>query len=176
MHLNPSDKVLLYNLLGHGNLQTSRVLFLGNEFGLASTTLERYLEELRNLVKNNQVNLIGKNYWDGFLFNTNGEAPVSSVFVQFISRLMLALRENNEEWFYTLSFADKIKLNNYILTEFHKKESSTINIRPLPQSNESTWVYDNINQKEYYKDFNFYLDKHQRDVFSEERIEKIKKV
>jgi hypothetical protein len=176
MILENPDKLLFYNLLGHGNLQTSRVIFLGNEFGLASTTLEKYLENLRNVVKNNQVNLIGKNWWDGFLFNTNGEAPITSIFVQFISRLMLALRENNEEWFYNLTFSDRVKFNNYILNEFHKTESSTINIRPLPRHTESTWIYDNIDKGEYNKDFNFFLDKHQRNVFSEERLLKIKKV
>jgi len=176
MYLDTLHRYLLYNNLGHGNLNTSRIIFLGNEPGLAASTAEQFVENLKTKVETNSVNLIGETWRDGFLLKTEGEAPVTSVFVQFIARLMMALREKEEYWFYNLTFADRIKLNNYILTEFHKTESSTVNIRPLPRPTEDLWIYQNVSEKGYKKEFDFSIQGYERGVAPYERFMKIKKV
>jgi hypothetical protein len=110
----------------------------------------------------------------GFVLNNISDLPVSSIFLQFIARFMLAIEHSDEKWFGSLSGSGVSLLNNYILNRFNQEDTCVFNLRPLPRPTERLWPYENIGQKDYIKNYNFLLKKPSSDSFKEIRINSLK--
>jgi len=165
--INKDDIELLYSFLGIGPFLKAKFVFLGNEFGLSSKSINDLLNIIKNKIRNNDITYINKAF---ILDYINDSSSIKSIFVQFCSRLLLALETKDERWFGELSKLGKISLNNYILNKLHKENSCIINLRPLPRPTERQWIYENINEKDYMKKFNYILKNYKGDNLSNERL------
>lgn len=152
MILTKKDKEIFYKLIGHGNPFFAQFIFFGNEHGLANTNINDYLIKLKYNLNNNKIIYVK----DHYLWDITNKVPQTSIYIKFISLLLLSLETNSEEWFKPLNQAQKIQLNNFIKEEYSRKVC-TINLRPLPRSSEANWIYENIDKKSYLKEFNFKL-------------------
>jgi hypothetical protein len=158
MKLSKEQYELLNAYIGQGNFTSAHYVFFGNEFGLSeSATILTYLTRIKSYILKNNIYVLNDKWENGFMLTEADCAPVKSIFIQFISRLILALESNNDKWFNKLSIEDKLILNYYIEKRLNREDECIINLRPLPRSTERVWPYDNISQKDYIKTYNFLL-------------------
>jgi hypothetical protein len=172
MILTSRQKYILNQCLGGGPLDRASVLIFGNELGTLETgnletTINKFISDWES----------GRKFHAGigFLTLNIGSPPVNSTFLQFIARLMLALNHKDERFFDKLTDEGKVFLNNYIMNELFKTDTAIINLRPLPQSTERHWGYEDIDEKEYYKMFNFMLSRSSSNPWRNLRVQNMKK-
>jgi hypothetical protein len=170
MILTTEKQKFLSSCIGSGPLDKASYVLFGNELGTASgKTPERTIEKFENDWKENVLKI-----GDGFSSLHIDTPPVNSTFLQFFSRLVLALKYNDERFLGELSFKGKTFLYNFIVNELYRYDTAVINLRPYPQSTERTWEYTNINEKEYYKSYNFSLRRSSSDSLRDCRFEILK--
>jgi len=163
---------ILFRCVGSGPLNKAKIVIFGNEFGTAEgngsteVTVKRLIERWTTY----PVFPVGP----GFVTTYVEELPVSSVFLQCISRMMLAIRYKDERFFGPLSGEGRAFLNKYILEELYRTDIAVINLKPLPQKTERHWDYDNIDEKRYNNMFNFTLSNSLNSPLKQLRIQILK--
>jgi hypothetical protein len=154
MILNNGQMKILFRCVGGGPIDKAKILVFGNELGTAETgNLETTINKFATDWTSHPVLTIG----EGFVPLHIGILPVNSVFLQCISRMALAIRHKDDRFFDQLTGEGKAFLNKYILEELYRTETAVINLKPLPQSTEKTWDYQNISESRYQNMFNFNL-------------------
>lgn len=153
MILTKEQAIWLHRSIGQGPIDTAKIIIFGNEFGSArgKGNTQKCIEEFINEFKTRKLLKIG----DGFNVLDIDPPPVSSTFLQFISRLLLALKYKDERFFDSLTFEGHAYVNNYIMNFLYRENSAIINLRPLPQPTENHWDYENINESNYKNLYNF---------------------
>jgi hypothetical protein len=166
-----SEQILAFHkFIGFGNITTASIVIFGNEFGTATRSTQACISYFMNEFETKKRFNIG----EGFSLIEMDPPPVSSTFLQFISRLMLALKHSDDRFFSDLTFQGKIVLNNYIMNSLYRENSAIINLRPLPQPTEQHWTYSNINEGEYHSKYNFALRNHTSDELKNMRLRILK--
>ena len=155
MILTNGQMKLLFRCVGGGPIDKAKILIFGNELGTAEGggSTEKTIESFKRDWTSHPVLNIGP----GFVPLHIGTLPVNSVFLQCISRLALAIRYKDDRFFDSLTGEGRAFLNKYILEELYRTETAVINLKPLPQSTERHWDYENINESRYQSMFNFTL-------------------
>jgi hypothetical protein len=172
-HLSNKQYQLLNAYIGQGNFTSAHYVFFGNEFGLSeSATILTYINRIKSYILKDNIYVLNDKWENGFMLTEADCAPIKSIFIQFISRLILTLESNDDKWFNKLNIDDKLILNTYIEKRLNREDACIINLRPLPRSTERVWPYDNISQKDYIKSYNFLLKNHQTNF----RIEILQKL
>lgn len=162
---------LLNRCIGGGPINEASIVIFGNELGTADGgTTEQTIKNFEIDWTKGPMIQTG----EGFVSLNIGTPPASSTFLRFISRLALALRHKEDRFFDELTNTGKVLINNYITTELYRTDTAIINLKPLPQSTERHWDYENINEKEYHKQYNFGLKKRPSDTWSDLRLQSIK--
>jgi len=171
--ISKEDKDMLYQYIGIG-WPDAKMIILGNEPGLASRDLSFTLDKIRK-ISGSGSGLA----WGGGVFSdvrmayTINEAyanPTTSEFARFITRLSLAIEHKDERFLGELSIAGKAKINDYIYRPLRERNVALLNLRPLPRPTEDTWIYKGIDKKEYNKEWNFRLKRHQMTDRGKERM------
>ena len=160
MILTSEQYRLLSSYIGYGVVNKPLICFFGNESGCAPMKIDDYLPMFFKNLETMKNNTLDDIY----------DLPVSSIFLQFIARLMLAIEHKDEKWFGELTGPGKAFINNYIMTRFSKEDTCVFNLRPLPRPTERVWPYENINEKEYYKNWNFLTKTSRSDEFKDLRM------
>jgi len=167
MILTNEELLLFHRCVGIGNVSEADVIIFGNEFGTAAASGGGTKASVLKFMDVFAKKLF--NIGEGFTL-LDISAPVSSTFLQFISRLMLALKHNEERFFDDLTIQGRQVLNDYIMNHLYKDNSAIINMRPLLQSTEDTWDYDNISKIEYHNKYNFKTKGHMSDSLRDMRL------
>jgi hypothetical protein len=153
MILTNEQLLLLSKCIGSGPIDTAQIIILGNELGTASG------KDLENTIKKFEEDWTSGPILqldEGFSTLNIKKLPINSTFLQFVSKISLALQYKDEEFFdKQLNLRHTAKIFNYITNELYRTNTSIINLYPLPRSSESSWEYDNIDKKEYYRLYNF---------------------
>lgn len=163
--ISKEEYSLLNRYIGQGKHDASLVFF-GNEpgtSGLGILDTIKYLKTAKN-----------KPIGNGFLIHESYSHPTSSDFARFISRLCLGLENKDDRWFGELSQTGNVAINQHIMKPISEKNICLINLRPLPRPTQDTWVYSNINKKDYQRKWNFTLKGHYSDNFKDERLQILK--
>ena len=156
MTLTNGQMKLLFRCVGGGPIDKAKILVFGNELGTSETgNLATTINKFASDWTSNPVLEVGP----GFVPLHIGALPVNSVFLQCISRMALAIRHKDDRFFDSLTGEGKAFLNKYILEELYRTETAVINLKPLPQSTERHWDYQNIDESRYQSMFNFTLYK-----------------
>jgi len=173
MNLSIEDWELLNNYIGAGPIDKVEVIFFGNEFGLARSNIENYLNFIKKFIKEERHIFLEKDFDEGFMLV--GEKPISlnSPFVRFCSQFMLAYNNNDDRFLDRLTKKGVIYVNKYIMEEFHRVNSAVINLRPLPRPSEEHWIYDNINKNNYLRSYKFSPKQKEFDKNVKPRIENL---
>jgi hypothetical protein len=162
----------LHKFIGYGPIDKAKIVMFGNEFGSGAgkgnteLTIKKFIEE----AETKEIFKIDK----GFTILDRNSPPVSSTFLQFISRLMLALKFKDERFFDSLTQEGLVYVNNYIMNFLYRENSAIINLRPLPQPTENHWDYENINENNYRSLYNFRIRYHGHNKFREFRMKILK--
>lgn len=171
MILTTEQYKILASYIGYGVMNKPLICFFGNESGTGGMTTDTYIPKF---IKDLQT-------WDKYVFKGGGfvlsaihDLPVSSIFLQFIGRLMLAIEHKDENWFGSLSTSGISFLNNYIINRFNKENTCVFNLRPLPRPTERIWPYENIDERHYINSYNFKLKRPVTDEFKEIRMNAFK--
>jgi hypothetical protein len=168
MELLKNDYKLLCSYIGYGVIKEPHICFFGNESGTGGMHTTDYIPKfLKDLQKTIHIK-------SAAILPEINDLPVSSVFLQFIARLLLAIEQNEIMWFETLSSYDKIdvvSLNYYIINRFNKENTCVFNLRPLPRPTERVWPYSSVNEKDYIKSYNFCLKRPLTNEFKQIRIQ-----
>ena len=151
MELLENEYKLLCSYIGYGVVNQPRICFFGNESGTGGMYIDDYIPKF---IKDLEYSVQLKH---ALILPKINDLPVSSVFLQFISRLLLAIEQNDVVWFEILSKIDVVNLNYYILNRFNKENTCVFNLRPLPRPTERVWPYSTVNKKDYIKSYNFCL-------------------
>jgi len=171
MILSNEQLSLLVRCIGGGPINTAKILIFGNELGTSEGgNTERTIAHFEKNWTTDKILQIGS----GFSSLNIGIPPVNSIFLQFISRMALAIRHHDDRFLKTLTPAGKAFVNDYIMHELYRTDTAIINLRPLPQSTERHWNYENINEKDYYKQYNFTLRNKPSDTWSDIRSQILK--
>jgi hypothetical protein len=172
MILNKEQAIWLHRSIGQGPIDKAQVIIFGNEFGSARGhgNTEKCIEGFINEFKTRKLLKIG----DGFNVLDIDSPPVSSTFLQFISRLLLAIKYKDERFFDSLTTEGWSYINNYIMNSLYRENSAIINLRPLPQPTENHWDYENINESNYKNLYNFKSKYHGHNKFREFRLKILK--
>ena len=163
---------LFTKCIGLGPADKASVIIFANEFGTSGggggtqACVSKFMGEFetRKLLQ------IG----EGFTIIDIDPPPVSSTFLQFVSRLMLALKHQDDRFFDELTIQGRLVLNDYIMNHLYREDSVMLNIRPYPQPSEDTWCYDNIDRIGYHNNYNFSLRGHRDDKFRDIRLSILK--
>ena len=132
MILTTKEQEILIKHIGGGPIKTASILVFGNELGTAQGhTAQTFINEELTTI------------------------PLNSSFLQFISRMALACRFNDDTYYDKLNVYQNTLLYHYMQYELYKTDTAIINLRPLPRGTGKTWPYENINEKEYYKQYNY---------------------
>jgi len=172
MILNNEQSIFLHKFIGYGPLNKAQIVIFGNEFGagagLGNTelTIKRFIEEH----KTKQILSIN----EGFTIIDRNSPPVTSTFLQFISRLLLALKYKDERFLDTLTNEGWTYLNNYIMNSLYRDNSAVINMKPFPQPTENHWCYENVNESNYMNMYNFKVKYHAPNKFRDFRLKVLK--
>lgn len=172
MIMTPDILMWLHRSIGQGPINDSSLIIFGNEFGSArghgstEDSINQFINEFktRKLLKINE----------GFTVLDIDQPPVTSSFLQFVSRLSLALQHNDDRFFGELSSEGKAFLNDYIMNKLYRKNEAVINFRPLLQPTENHWPYENISESAYYKLYNFTLKNNITNKYKEIRVKILK--
>jgi len=146
---------VLFQCVGGGPIDKAKIVVFGNELGTAEgggnteATIKKFIADWTSY----ETLKVG----EGFVPLHIGNLPVNSIFLQCISRMALAIRYKDNRFFDQLSLQGKLFLNKYILEELYRTETAVINLKPLPQSTERHWDYENIDESRYNSMFNFTL-------------------
>jgi len=172
MILTTEQILLLNRCVAQGPIDKASVVIFGNEFGTAGGEgdTERCVKRFINEFKTRKLLQIG----EGFSTIDIDPPPVNSTFLQFIARLMLALKYKDDRFFEELTPEGKIFLNNYIMNSLYREDTAIVNLKPYPQHTERHWDYSNIDEKVYYKQYNFMHRNHLSDQYKEIRIKAMK--
>lgn len=170
--ISKEDRLLLYRYLGQG-YHDKKIIVLGNEPGLSG------VNDLPDMIQKIRNGRVTKGYEIGklvpFQLSESFTHPTNSEFARFGSRLELAITYKDDRFLGELSQQGKVAINNHIFKPISEKNSSLLNLRPLPRPTQDTWIYSNINRKEYNKEWNFGLKRHSMTPEGKERIEGIKR-
>jgi hypothetical protein len=163
---------LLFRCVGGGPIDKAKIVVFGNELGTAEGggSTEATIENFKRDWTSHPVLNVGP----GFVTTHIGNLPVNSVFLQCVSRMALAIRHNEPRFFDVLTGEGRAVLNKYILEELYRTETAVINLKPLPQSTERHWDYENIDENRYLSLFNFTLLKSQESLWKSLRMEVMK--
>jgi len=155
MTLSNEQLDILFRCVGGGPIDKAKILVFGNELGTAEGggNTEVTINKFVNDWTSKPTLKVGP----GFVTTSIGQMPVNSVFLQCISRMALAIRYKEDRFFDQLTGEGRAVLNKYILEELYRTETAVINLKPLPQSTERHWDYNNVNESKYHKLFNFNL-------------------
>jgi len=172
MILTNGQMKLLFRCIGGGPIDKAKIVIFGNELGTAegAGSTEATIESFKRTWSSNPVLKVGA----GFVPTITGNLPVSSIFLQCISRLALAIRYKDDRFFDELTGEGRAFLNKYILEELYRTETSVINLKPLPQSTERHWNYENIDESRYRNMFNFTLYRSQESPWKTLRLSILK--
>lgn len=172
MILTTEQTKTLFRCVGGGPIDKAKIVVFGNELGTAEgggnteITVNKFIGDWAS----HPVLTVG----EGFVPQHIGALPVNSVFLQCISRMALAIRHKEDRFFDALSGEGKAVLNKYILEELYRTETAVINLKPLPQSTERHWDYQNINESKYLGMFNFTLIRSQDNPWKQFRLSILK--
>lgn len=173
--ISREDRLLLYNYLGQGFIDKKIIIF-GNEPGLAGVN---DLPDMIKRIKEGEIiysdDLFGSKEFP-FQLSESFTHPTTSEFARFVSRLDLAITHNEPRFLKELSVQGNVALNEHIFKPISEKNSSLINLRPLPRPTQDTWIYSNIDKKEYNKEWNFSLKRHYISPEGIRRVQGIKKL
>lgn len=144
---------LLFRCVGGGPIDRASIVVFGNELGTAegAGNTQATIETFQRDWTSKPVMQVG----EGFVTTSIGSLPVNSIFLQFISRMALAIRHKEERFFDQLTLEGRAFLNNFIMNELYRTDTAIINLRPLPRTSENHWDYENIEEKGYNNLFNF---------------------
>jgi len=155
MILTTEQTKILFSCVGGGPIDKAKIIVFGNELGTAEAggntqlTVEKFQRDWTSY----PTLKVG----EGFVPQHIGALPVNSVFLQCVSRMALAIRHKEDRFFDALTGEVKAMLNKYILEELYRTETAVINLKPLPQSTERHWDYQNVDESKYQRMFNFTL-------------------
>lgn len=172
MIITPEQLLWLHRSIGQGPIDKATFIIFGNEFGCArgrsdtNSSINQFINEFqtRKLLKINE----------GFTVLDIDSPPVTSTFLQFISRLSLALKHEDDRFFGELSNEGKTFLNNYIMSSLYRENEAVINFRPLLQSTENHWDYENISESAYYNLYDFTTKNQKSNKLKELRVNILK--
>ena len=160
MILTNEQLITLHTHISGGPLKTASIVIFGNELGTAETgDPETAVLKLIN-DWNNNVRI--------------GILPIKSVFLQFISRFACAVKYKTDKFFDSPMGVEHFVHIHHMLYELYKTDTAVINLRPLPQSTENHWHYENISKKDYYKHYNFCLSRSSNDSWSDLRVQSLR--
>lgn len=172
MILTTEQAKILFRCVGGGPVDKAKILIFGNELGTAEgggnteTTVKKFISDWSSYPV--------LNVGEGFVPQHMGQLPVNSVFLQCISRMALAIRYKEDRFFDPLSGEGKALLNKYILEELYRTDTAVINLKPLPQSTERHWDYQNVDENRYHRMFNFTLYRSQDNPWKQFRVSILK--
>ena len=172
MKLTNEQLKLFFRCVGAGPIDNAKIVVFGNELGTAAGggSTEKTIEILTNDWSRHKLLSVGQ----GFITTEVGTLPVNSTFLQCVSRMALAIRYNEPRFFDELTGEGKALLNKYILEELYRTDTAVINLRPLPQSTERHWDYENLEEGRYNQLFNFTLLRAQKSSWKDLRVEILK--
>ena len=162
----------LHRSIGQGPINDVPLVIFANEFGAARGrgNTEDSINQFINEFKTRKLLKIGK----GFTVVDIDAPPVTSSFLQFVSRLSLAIQYEDDRFFNELSIEGKSFLNDYIMNKLYRKNEAILNFKPLLQPTENHWPYENISESAYYKLYNFTHKNNVTNKYKEIRIEILK--
>jgi len=163
--ISKEEYLLLNRYIGQGKLNASLVFF-GNEPGISGLGIPDTL----NFLKKEEHTPINS----GFLLKESYSKPTSSEFVNFMTKLYLALKDKDITWFDDLTLEKKSIFDEHNKKSLSEKDICLVNLRPLPRATQDTWVYSNIKEKGYHRLWNFHLKGHYSDPEREIRLETFK--
>lgn len=154
MILTNEQALWLYKCVATGPIDKAKIIIFGNEWGTGAGegNTERAINRFINEFKTRKTLKIDTDYFSILEIDS---PPVNSTFLQFISRLALALKHKDDRFFDELTVEGWSFLNNYIMNSLYREDTAIINMKPLPQTTERVWDYQNINENEYSNMFNF---------------------
>jgi len=172
MNLTNEQLSLLFRCVGGGPIDKAKIIVFGNELGTseAGGNTQTTIEHFQHDWTSNPVLPVG----EGFVTLKFGVLPVNSVFLQFISRMALAIRHKEDRFFDSLTFEGRAFLNNYIMNELYRTDTAVLNLKPLPQTSEKHWDYTNVNEDGYHNLFNFNLRRSQENSWKNLRLSVMK--
>jgi hypothetical protein len=172
MILTNEQKNWLYKSIGQGPVNTADLIIFGNEFGSArgKGDTESSINQFINEFKTRKLLQIA----DGFTVIDIDSPPVTSSFLQYISRLALALKHKDDRFFGEFSAEGKAFLNKYIMNSLYRENTAVINFRPLLQPTESQWPYENISENVYHNIFDFTVKNLHHDQLLDMRVSILK--
>lgn len=175
MILSNENYKLLSSYIGYGIIDKPLICFFGNESGTAQMTVDDYIPKFIKDLNTWEITQFKENKFEGFILKQIYDLPVSSIFLQFIARLMLAIEYKDDKWFGSLSGSGITFANNYIVNRFNRENTCVFNLRPLPRPNQKiTWPYLNINENNYNSNYNFISKNSKTDEFKEIRMNAFK--
>ena len=154
MILTKEQALWLHRCVATGPIDKAKVVIFGNEWGTGAGagSTERSINRFIDEFKTRKLLKVSENF---FSIIEISPPPVNSTFLQFISRLMLALKYKDERFLGALTTEGWTVLNNYIMNSLYRDDTGIINMKPLPQTTERVWDYQNINESEYSNMYNF---------------------
>jgi hypothetical protein len=172
MILNKEQLLWLYRSIGQGPIDLASIIIFANEFGAARGrgNTESSINQFINEFKTRKLLKID----EGFTVLDIDSPPVSSIFLQYVSRLSLALKFKDERFFDELSEEGKAFLNNYIMNSLYRENTGVINYRPLLQPTEDKWPYENISESSYKRLFDFTLKNKKENALKNFRVKILK--
>lgn len=163
--ISKEEYSLLNRHIGQG-MPDASLVFFGNEPGTSGLSIPNTLDFLTLTPKI----LIET----GFLISEPYSHPITSDFARYISRLTLSLKWKDTRFLKNLSKQGSVYLNEHICKPNREKDICLVNLRPLPRPTQDTWVYSNIDKKDYLRKWNFTLKGHYSDPEKEERLNILK--
>lgn len=173
----------LMSWFGYGDLKNADIIFLGNEEGLGGVAgeLESVLQGRAEVLGNNPRCWLGNNRKNGCWeisayeadvqlrsytnklkgIHTNWEPFTKSEMLQFQARMLLAIENENGEWFKKKDESPEnyCKINEFVGESLYspnaKVKSFLMDLRFLPRANESYWPFESIDRDKYLKAFSY---------------------
>ena len=175
MILTTEQYKLFSSYIGYGVLNKPLICFFGNESGTGQQTVDNYIPKFIKDLNTWETIQFKEDKINGFVLKHIYDLPVSSIFLQFIARLMLAIEYKDDKWFGSLSGSGIAFVNNYIVNRFNRENTCVFNLRPLPRPNQKiAWPYLNINETNYNSNYNFINKNSKTDEFKEIRMNAFK--
>jgi len=162
MKISKEQLSKLNNFVGSGDFINANIIFFGNEEGLGSLELKEAIKRRCNLHDKEDTPRLSNNIF----YRKNWEIEekaVNSSMLQFQSRILLFLNNQNGNWFLKKDEEPILfqQIKEYQRAQLYREsisykfKSALIDLRPLPRFTEKEWPYANINRSEYLKAFQF---------------------
>lgn len=152
---------------GSGDFPNANIIFFGNEEGLGGKKLKEVIENRCNLYDNkntiklsNNKNIYYRKDWE------SDKKAINSSMLQFQARILLFLNNPKGNWFVKKGDDPDIfeQIKEYQRSQLYREcnnykfKSALIDLRPLPRFVEKCWPYENVNECQYLKAFQFNIE------------------